>query len=97
MTETKNNLQVETNLSTVPATPAPAFHEAPDIGHITTVNHEKSFDNTHDTFRTEALTFNNKYTANNLVARMLWGHEENASLNVRVSADGAPDLNNDVR
>jgi len=28
---------------------------------------------------------------------MLWGHEENASLNVRVSEDGILDLNNDVR
>jgi len=93
MTETKNNLQVGTILSTVPA--APTTKEDPAIDHVTTVTRES--DNTHDTFRAEALKFNNKYAANSLVARMLWGHEENASLNVRVSEDGILDLNNDVR
>ncbi|TWH47461.1 hypothetical protein [Sporomusa sp. KB1] len=95
MTETKNNLQVGTTLSASPA--APAFHEGPDIDHTNVVTHESSFDNTHDTFRAGALKFNNKYAANSLVAKMLWGHEENASLNVRVSEDGILDLNNDVR
>ncbi|CQR74748.1 hypothetical protein SOV_07730 [Sporomusa ovata DSM 2662] len=95
MTETKNNLQVGTNQSTVPATPA--FHEDPDIDYTNAVTHESSFDNTHDTFQAETLKFNNKFAANSLVARMLWGHKENASLNVRVSEDGFLDLNNDVR
>lgn len=95
MTETKNNIQVETNLSTGPATLA--FHEGPDLDHTNAVTHNSSFDNTHDTFRAEALKFNNKYAPNSLVARMLWGHDENASLNVRISEDGFLDLNDDVR
>jgi len=41
-------------------------------------------------------TFDNAHTANSLVARMLWGHEEKVSLNVRVSEDGTLDLNDIV-
>lgn len=45
----------------------------------------------------EGTTFDNAHTANSLVARMLWGHEEKkVSLNVRVSEDGTLDLNDIV-
>ena len=44
----------------------------------------------------EGTTVDNTHTANSLVARMLWGHEEKVSLNVRVSEDGTLDLNDIV-
>ena len=45
----------------------------------------------------EGTTIDNAHTANSLVAKMLWGHEEKVNLNVRVSEDGTLDLNDIVR
>ncbi|SCM81484.1 conserved hypothetical protein [uncultured Sporomusa sp.] len=58
---------------------------------------ESGLDTTQDTLRTSHLKAGNQQATNNLVARMLWGHEEKVNLNMRVSEDGSLDLNDDVR
>ena len=89
MTETKNNSQANAKTSTVPT--------IPDLQEGIDINSAIAPESGLDTFRSEATKLDNNHSANNLVARMLWGHQENASLNVRVSDDGALDWNNDVR
>lgn len=75
----------------------PDYQEGADIDNAGAVYHESGLDATQDALRTEELIPGNKHATNSLVARMLWGHEEKVSLNVRVSEDGALDLNDDVR
>ena len=68
-----------------------------DITNAGTVYHESGLDDTQDDLRSGELKQGNRHAASSLVARMLWGHEENVNLNVRVSEDGVLDLNDDAR
>ncbi|HWR44612.1 hypothetical protein [Sporomusa sp.] len=95
MAETKQSS--ETNMITPQASTSPDYQEGADIDNAGAVYHESGLDATQDALRTEELKPGNKHATNSLVARMLWGHEEKVSLNVRVSEDGALDLNDDVR
>lgn len=87
----------ETNLATPQAQANPAYQEGADIDNAAAVYQESGLDATEDSLRTEELKLGNKHATNSLVARMLWGHEEKVSLNVRVAEDGTLDLNDDVR
>lgn len=71
--------------------------QSTDIDNAHAIYQESGLDTTQDTLREGRLKANNKHATNSLVARMLWGHEEKVSLNMRVSEDGTLDLNDDVR
>ncbi|WP_425060066.1 hypothetical protein SCACP_07140 [Sporomusa carbonis] len=44
----------------------------------------------------EELKIRNRHAADNLVAKMLWGHEENVSLHARVSDNESLGLSDNV-
>ncbi|MDF2570607.1 MAG: hypothetical protein K0R55_2211 [Sporomusa sp.] len=95
MDETKKTSGI---IMTTPSSSAsPDYQEGTDIDNAGAVYHESGLDATQENLRTEELKTGNKHATNSLVARMLWGHEEKVSLNVRVSEDGTLDLNDDVR
>lgn len=93
MTETNNNSPTGPITTTIPV--SPDLQAGTAIAN--TLNQESSLDSDQNTFLAEAHEFDNKHTTNGLVARMLWGHNEKASLNVRVSEYAEPDLNDDLR
>ncbi len=95
MSENKQDSGI--TMPTSEATTKPDYQEGADIDNAGAVYHESGLDTTQDTLRTNDLKVGNKHATNSLVARMLWGHEENVSLNARVSEDGTLDLNDDVR
>lgn len=94
MTEIQNNSQSESK-AVDPSTAN--FQEGPDIDNALAVNQDSGLDTTKDSLQTTALKIGNQHAVNSLVARMLWGHEEKVSLNVRVTEDGVLDLNDDIR
>jgi len=93
MSDTKQTFEI----MTTQMTKEPDYQKGLDIGNAGPVYHEGGLDTTEDGFRTEELKAVNKHATNSLVARMLWGHEEKVSVNVRVAEDGTLDLNDDVR
>ena len=96
MAETKQTAE-ETNLTVPQAQVNSDYQAGADIDNAGAVYQESGLDATQDSLRTQDLKPGNKQATNSLVARMLWGHEEKVSLNVRVSEDGTLDLNDDVR
>lgn len=94
MSDTKQTFEIMTAQS---AAKEPNYQEGPDIDNAGAVYRENGLSTTEDGLRTEELKAGNKHATNSLVARMLWGHEEKVSVNVRVTEDGTLDLNDDVR
>ncbi|CVK20124.1 hypothetical protein [Sporomusa sphaeroides] len=82
---------------TTSQTTAQSDVQGADIDNAGNLYQESGLDATQDTLRTSHLKAGNQHATNNLVARMLWGHEEKVNLNMRVSEDGSLDLNDDVR
>ena len=94
MSDTKQTFEIMTTQMTAKE---PDYQVGLDIGSAGPVYRESGLDTTEDGLRTEELKAGNKHATNSLVARMLWGHEEKVSVNVRVAEDGTLDLNDDVR
>lgn len=92
MNETKQGSEAVTTSQTTTQSDI----QTANIDNAGAVYQESGLDATQDSLRTSHLKAGNQHATNNLVARMLWGHEEKVSLNMRVSEDGAVDLNDDV-